>query len=764
MSKSNIKDRCLSIINDLRSIEDILEFPSALIELDHLQNRLTDDEFRIAVVGEYSSGKSTFINALLGKDILTHATTETTATITQIINVAADNPLSYTGRVVLTNGEQFSLANFDALREYTTKASSNYDVVNEISVVELYLPVFPTDHRIVIIDTPGLNGIAEGHRERTVDLVQQAHACIYLLQLRGLSESDVSFVRYLSRYQKNFIFVQNFIDEFRRAEGDDITTKLAEQKKILDEQVFDENLNVTYSICGVSALMALTSFDESIPSLYEGGPLLTPEARKSLYTPSNFGQFKVILEDTFRPDKLDRLQYEDTAYALDAWLNGIIEQINRKETTLRDAYTKSQDRRSIEKLQRLKEKVISACTRQEEYLKNYITTNCEDIRKEEISWLKKRLEVIRDEIGIVINNFINADALENWSSNIAFELQRKIDSPIHQYLERYSLSLQALYQRLLCRIEEYSGINTDELTFDDIDIKPLSQPSYTYKNYENTIDELRRKVVAEKEHASALLSEKAKSDSQKRKVEEDLIGIKNSQSKLDSDKNASIAKLGTRPSIKETRKEWTDYEYRGVLGILDALLGPKKVKRSKIIKDDSAVKEWEAKKAKINNAYNEKLSELKRKLHAAERARDRHRTEVEGASKNYAEAQSRIASLEKQIKIEEDILQAKKTKAAMEFLAKFKRDLLKQVSSYLLEGDDSVLSKSDEELRAQMLSAETDFTVWAINLLKKTIDQKLIWIDQAIEKECPELLLKADQLATVNTQLKDMHHSLEALL
>ena len=48
---------------------------------------MNDDEIRIAVVGEFSSGKSTFINALIGKDILNHATKETTAVITRLINV-----------------------------------------------------------------------------------------------------------------------------------------------------------------------------------------------------------------------------------------------------------------------------------------------------------------------------------------------------------------------------------------------------------------------------------------------------------------------------------------------------------------------------------------------------------------------------------------------------------------------------------------------------------------------------------------------------
>lgn len=39
-------------------------------EQEHLQRRMSDERLYVGVVGEFSSGKSTFINALLGLDIL----------------------------------------------------------------------------------------------------------------------------------------------------------------------------------------------------------------------------------------------------------------------------------------------------------------------------------------------------------------------------------------------------------------------------------------------------------------------------------------------------------------------------------------------------------------------------------------------------------------------------------------------------------------------------------------------------------------------
>lgn len=49
--------------------------------IDNLRQKLEENEFSIVVVGEFSAGKSTFLNALMGKNILPTFSGETTATI-----------------------------------------------------------------------------------------------------------------------------------------------------------------------------------------------------------------------------------------------------------------------------------------------------------------------------------------------------------------------------------------------------------------------------------------------------------------------------------------------------------------------------------------------------------------------------------------------------------------------------------------------------------------------------------------------------------
>ncbi len=56
----------------------------ALAQIEAIETRASDDTLRLAVFGEFSSGKSTFINALMKQRLLKSASKATTATGTHI--------------------------------------------------------------------------------------------------------------------------------------------------------------------------------------------------------------------------------------------------------------------------------------------------------------------------------------------------------------------------------------------------------------------------------------------------------------------------------------------------------------------------------------------------------------------------------------------------------------------------------------------------------------------------------------------------------
>ena len=269
------------IINSLQKIGIVQEMDYKN-DLDNIQDRIEDNVFRIAVVGEFSSGKSTFINAIIGKDILSHAVDETTAAITRIHNVSYGDPKMDNCKIYYNDGNIKELSDYRMLREYTT-VQSGINVAGLIKRVDIYINFINTNYPVEIIDTPGLNGVADKHREITLGEIKRAHSCIYLLSIKGITKSDIDFIENLMIYQSHFIFIQNFIDVLKTTEGETKEKKIETAEQVLKD-LFKDKDNITYYICGVSALFALVSKDKSITQLYSGNEeIVTEEKRKELY-------------------------------------------------------------------------------------------------------------------------------------------------------------------------------------------------------------------------------------------------------------------------------------------------------------------------------------------------------------------------------------------------------------------------------------------------------------------------------------------------
>ena len=93
---------------------------------DDLSFRIENNEFRITIVGEFSSGKSTLIDALIGQDILPHSTSETTATLTYIHSVESGHPKENKAEIYFTDGKT-KVVDFSELKEYVTAFSKTIE-------------------------------------------------------------------------------------------------------------------------------------------------------------------------------------------------------------------------------------------------------------------------------------------------------------------------------------------------------------------------------------------------------------------------------------------------------------------------------------------------------------------------------------------------------------------------------------------------------------------------------------------------------------
>jgi ribosome biogenesis GTPase A len=162
--------------------------------------------FLLVVAGEFNSGKSSFINALLGERVLPEGVTPTTDRIN-----------------VLRHGPVVS----DNLREaYLLERTHPADVLREISIV----------------DTPGTNAIIRRHEELTRDFVPRSDLVLFVTSAdRPFTESERAFLEQIREWGKKIVFIINKIDILPRDEereeviryvGENAATLLGETPQI----------------------------------------------------------------------------------------------------------------------------------------------------------------------------------------------------------------------------------------------------------------------------------------------------------------------------------------------------------------------------------------------------------------------------------------------------------------------------------------------------------------------------------------------------
>jgi small GTP-binding protein len=177
--------------------------------------KLAEDRFNLVVLGEFNHGKSTFVNALLGKALLPVGITPTTATINHI--VWGDEPRA---RAVLRDGGTEEVNPRD-LDQYVTLDGEHSE---KIRYVELSYPAGILENKVTLVDTPGVNDINEARAEITYSYIPRADAVIFLLDsTQVLKNSERSFIqqRLLRRTRDKLIFVLGKADLLDETEAEE---------------------------------------------------------------------------------------------------------------------------------------------------------------------------------------------------------------------------------------------------------------------------------------------------------------------------------------------------------------------------------------------------------------------------------------------------------------------------------------------------------------------------------------------------------------
>ncbi len=191
-SFANYKQTVIELSGDLIKLVEFserLKLSGNVSALQSVLKRLTEDTFSIAIVGEFKRGKSTLINALLGKDVLPMDVLPTTATLNKI--TYSITPFV---KIIYKDGKTEEIE-IDKLNSYVTKLTKeSEEKAKTIQEATVYYPVNYCKNGVTIIDTPGLND-DEAMTDVTMSVLPQIDAALMVVMAQSpFSESERDFL------------------------------------------------------------------------------------------------------------------------------------------------------------------------------------------------------------------------------------------------------------------------------------------------------------------------------------------------------------------------------------------------------------------------------------------------------------------------------------------------------------------------------------------------------------------------------------------
>jgi small GTP-binding protein len=329
--------------------EDVEISRRALSDLEEL--------FLLVIVGEFNSGKSAFVNALLGADVSKEGVTPTTDTITLLRH--ADEPEERERRDgVLERGHPNEF-----LRE------------------------------VAIVDTPGTNAIIRHHEELSRGFVPRSDLVIFVTSAeRPLTESERGYLELVRDWGKKILLVVNKAD------------LLGEEEKVEQVRSFVEDglrsaLGLSPPIFFVSSLLARKAKDAT-----------SAMERDALLGVSGFGDLETYVHDLLDEEGRVRLKLQSPLGPVEElarrYRGAVEERLNLLEDDFRTSenveaqlklYTEDMERDFEARLAEIENIVLKMGERGDEWLEENIRLlNVRELFREEKVRRRFEREVVAD--------------------------------------------------------------------------------------------------------------------------------------------------------------------------------------------------------------------------------------------------------------------------------------------------------------------------------------------------------------------------------
>lgn len=205
-SYSDLKKEVLKELLAIESFAGRREAAHLASYIREAGERLDRDMFNLVVLGEFKRGKTTFINALLGAEILPSAVVPLTSIVTMVRYGE-----SVKAEVVFMNEDRIRVSLAEVPGFVTEEG--NPGNAKKVKLVQLEYPSLYLKEGVILIDTPGVGSVYQNNTDETYKFLPKVDAAIFLLSSdQPLSRSECNFLEEIKRYSVKTFFILNKID------------------------------------------------------------------------------------------------------------------------------------------------------------------------------------------------------------------------------------------------------------------------------------------------------------------------------------------------------------------------------------------------------------------------------------------------------------------------------------------------------------------------------------------------------------------------
>ncbi len=210
-----------------------------LTRLRVLRRRQEHERLQLAVLGQFKRGKSTFINALLGADVLPTGVIPLTAVATFI--AWGRQPLVVVHFRDEAPSEEFAVHTADEIRNTLFRfVAEEANPKNRLGVkrVDLFYPADILADGTVIIDTPGVGSTLRHNTQAALKVLPESDAALFVVSADPpITEIELEYLRRLKSKTTRVFFILNKADYLQPNEQRSVVgflQKVLSEKSLID--------------------------------------------------------------------------------------------------------------------------------------------------------------------------------------------------------------------------------------------------------------------------------------------------------------------------------------------------------------------------------------------------------------------------------------------------------------------------------------------------------------------------------------------------